>query len=142
VAVLGSRPDCYLVYTARQLIGYAGEPIREGTTWVSPTSGACRGLVGACMPALEGIDGWRRYAVSLLPASLRNLASPRQSLKYFRPDMIGIPSRSIATNPRTIAVQETTLKNQTPTQVDFDETAQKADRCRSLAPPFRESEAA
>ena len=45
VAVLGSRPECCLVYTARQLIGDAGEPIREGTTWYplppEPVQGEC-----------------------------------------------------------------------------------------------------
>jgi glycosyltransferase involved in cell wall biosynthesis/CheY-like chemotaxis protein len=45
VALLGSRPDCCLVYTARQLIDDAGEPIPEGTTWYplppEPVQGEC-----------------------------------------------------------------------------------------------------
>jgi glycosyltransferase involved in cell wall biosynthesis/CheY-like chemotaxis protein len=45
VAVLGSRPECCLVYTARQLIDKVGEPVREGTTWYAltpePVQGDC-----------------------------------------------------------------------------------------------------
>ena len=52
VAVLGSRPECCLVYTARQLIDKVGEPVREGTTWYplapEPVQGECLvELVGA-----------------------------------------------------------------------------------------------
>jgi len=45
VAVLGSRPECCLVYTARQLIDKVGDPVREGTTWYplppEPVQGEC-----------------------------------------------------------------------------------------------------
>ncbi len=45
VAVLESRPECCLVYTARQLIDKVGEPIQEGTTWYplppEPVHGEC-----------------------------------------------------------------------------------------------------
>ncbi len=45
VAVLESRPECCLVYTARQLIDEIGEPVQEGTTWYplppKPVQGEC-----------------------------------------------------------------------------------------------------
>jgi CheY-like chemotaxis protein/glycosyltransferase involved in cell wall biosynthesis len=45
VAVLAARPDCCLVYTARQLIASTGTPVREGTTWYplppEPVQGEC-----------------------------------------------------------------------------------------------------
>jgi glycosyltransferase involved in cell wall biosynthesis len=45
VAVLGSRPECCLIYTARQLIDKVGESVREGTTWYplppEPVQGEC-----------------------------------------------------------------------------------------------------
>ena len=45
VAVLASRPDCCLVYTARQLVDRTGASIQEGTTWYplppEPVQGEC-----------------------------------------------------------------------------------------------------
>jgi glycosyltransferase involved in cell wall biosynthesis/CheY-like chemotaxis protein len=45
VAVLASRPDCCLVYTARHLVGRTGASVREGTTWYplppEPVQGEC-----------------------------------------------------------------------------------------------------
>ncbi len=45
VALLGSRPECCLVYTARRLIGKVGQPVQEGTTWYplppEPVQGEC-----------------------------------------------------------------------------------------------------
>lgn len=45
VAVLESRPDCCLVYTARQLIDKTGAPVQEGATWYplppEPVAGDC-----------------------------------------------------------------------------------------------------
>jgi glycosyltransferase involved in cell wall biosynthesis/CheY-like chemotaxis protein len=45
VAVLASRPDCCLVYTARHLVDRTGATVREGTTWYplppEPVQGEC-----------------------------------------------------------------------------------------------------
>jgi glycosyltransferase involved in cell wall biosynthesis/CheY-like chemotaxis protein len=45
VDVLASRPDCCLVYTARQLIDRTGASVQEGTTWYplppEPVQGEC-----------------------------------------------------------------------------------------------------
>jgi glycosyltransferase involved in cell wall biosynthesis/CheY-like chemotaxis protein len=45
VAVLASRPDCCLVYTARQLVDMTGASVQEGTTWYplppEPVQGEC-----------------------------------------------------------------------------------------------------
>lgn len=45
VAVLGSRPECCLVYTARQLIDKVAQPLQDGTTWYplspEPVEGEC-----------------------------------------------------------------------------------------------------
>lgn len=45
VAALASRPDCCLVYTARQLVDKTGASVQEGTTWYrvppEPVQGEC-----------------------------------------------------------------------------------------------------
>ena len=45
VALLASRPECCLVYTARQLVDKTGASVREGTTWYplppEPVQGEC-----------------------------------------------------------------------------------------------------